>query len=790
MSRPGARARRVPSAPPVRGIAAAVLAATVALASGCGSAPDEVGSTPVDRVLVVSLPGLDWQRARAADMPNLDRFVDEAAVADLATRIGRQGAGPTDAYLTMGAATRAVAPLIDTAVAVEPDEAYGGVPAAELLERRLGEVPDGIAYLGVGGAIDANEASAYGAEVGTLGDELADAGIRRAVVANADAVEGFVSGDPPPEGAYARGAATALMGSDGIVPEGAVSRTLLRDDADAPFGWRLDRDRVLAAVDATWGDADRAVVLVEASDVSRAAAYASRANPAQRRALRDEALVEADALLGSLLERIDPARDAVVVLSPVAPAGSPTLGMVALQAPGVGGGLLESATTRRAGYVQLADVAPTVLSLLGEDTPSDVEGRTFQVTESSGDRTGSLADAAAAADFRDATMVLAITGITLGLALLAAATVWRGRLGRRARAMLAPLGYGALGLVPGSFLAGRVGAARANLPAQILIAVAVAAVVAAACAHLDRRRPGWGAPAAVGGIVGLIALDLLVGAPLQLNTTFGYSVAVAGRFTGLGNLAFALFGSATIVLAALIVDRTGPRGTRVAVGLMAAVVVVEGLPMLGADVGGVLSMVPAFGVTALVLLGRRIRAREVVGLLVATGAVLFLFALVDAARPDEVQTHLARFAEQVLDGRWDLFSKNLGRRWQASLGGAELAGWITVGTVMVLAGLYAVLVHAGRMGPAATRPLRDRPTLAAVMGLAVLGTVGLVANDSSVAVPLTMLIVVAPAAILQVVAPAARDRGARATTPTTTSAPIPPGSATASGDLSPVGQRS
>jgi hypothetical protein len=35
------------------------------------------------------------------------------------------------------------------------------------------------------------------------------------------------------------------------------------------------------------------------------------------------------------------------------------------------------------------------------------------------------------------------------------------------------------------------------------------------------------------------------------------------------------------------------------------------------------------------------------------------------------------------------------------------------------------------------------------VGLAVLGSVGLVANDSSVAVPLTMLIVVAPAVMLQ-----------------------------------------
>jgi hypothetical protein len=227
-------------------------------------------------------------------------------------------------------------------------------------------------------------------------------------------------------------------------------------------------------------------------------------------------------------------------------------------------------------------------------------------------------------------------------------------------------------------------------------------------------------------------------------------VAVAGRFSGLGNLAFALFGSATILLAVLIVDRTGQRGVRVALALMAAVLMVEGLPMLGADVGGVLSMVPAFGVTALILLGRPVGWREVLGLAVATALVLFGFALIDAARPPEVQTHLARFAEHVLDGRWDMYSKSLGRRWQASLGGAELAGWITVGASLAVAAAYAALVRTGRVGPGATRPLRHRPTQAACAGLAVLGLVGLVANDSSVAPPLTMLIVIAPIVMLRI----------------------------------------
>jgi hypothetical protein len=250
--------------------------------------------------------------------------------------------------------------------------------------------------------------------------------------------------------------------------------------------------------------------------------------------------------------------------------------------------------------------------------------------------------------------------------------------------------------------------------------------------------------------VSLIALDILAGAPLQLNTTFGYSVAVAGRFTGLGNLAFALFGAATIVLAALVVDRWGRRGLVPAVALLAGVVVVEGLPMLGADVGGVLAMVPAFGVTALVLAGRRVGWRQVAALVGITVVVLLLFALVDATRPAEVQTHLARLGEQVVSARWDTLGKSLSRRWQASLGGAELAAWITVGVLMAGALAYAGLVATGRAGPGATRAVTHRPTLAAAAGLAVLGAVGLVANDSSVAVPFTMLIVVAPAVMLRV----------------------------------------
>ena len=110
-------------------------------------------------------------------------------------------------------------------------------------------------------------------------------------------------------------------------------------------------------------------MLVEASDLTRATAYRSRVTSARLTAMRRDALAAADDLLAALLERVDRRRDAVIVLSPVAPPGAPALGIAAVRAPGSAPGVLRSATTRRDGYVQLADIAPTVLALLGLDEP-------------------------------------------------------------------------------------------------------------------------------------------------------------------------------------------------------------------------------------------------------------------------------------------------------------------------------------------------------------------------------------------------------------------------------------
>jgi hypothetical protein len=179
--------------------------------------------------------------------------------------------------------------------------------------------------------------------------------------------------------------------------------------------------------------------------------------------------------------------------------------------------------------------------------------------------------------------------------------------------------------------------------------------------------------------------------------------------------------------------------------------------MLGADVGGVLSMVPAFGMTAVLLLDRRIGVRELVGLGVATVVALLAFAFVDAARPGRSQTHLARLADHVVDNRSGPILDSLTRRWEASFGGGDEAGWVVVTGIIGATALYVALVLLRQAGP--RRPQRHRPFVAAGAGLGVLALVGLVANDSSIAVPATMLIVVVPAVALGILASDAAGPG-------------------------------
>jgi hypothetical protein len=564
------------------------------------------------------------------------------------------------------------------------------------------------------------------------------------VVANADTIDELVAfGTAPDVEEYRRDAVAMLMDESGAVPSGAVTTDLLVRDPSRPYGVRYDHELVLGAFGAEWDGHDRSVVLVEASDLRREASYRGRTEPSQAAGARRTALAEADDLLGTVLERVGPGDAVLVAGFPTAP-GRPELGIVALHAPAVGEGLLRSATSGRDGYVQLADLGPTVLELVGAEAPDDVEGRPFTVVAGEHDGPAGLAADVREATFRDDIVPAAtVAFIGANAVLLVLAARWR-RPSPGQRRVLELVAFSIVGAAVATFVLGVSWLSPVHPGTYAAAVVLLGSLLGLAAWAVERRRPGWGMVASVGALLAVIALDVAGGASLQVNTVFGYSVAVAGRFAGLGNLAFALFSAGAVLLAALLAQRGGPAGLRAGLVVLVVALLVDGFPLLGADVGGTLAMVTAFGVTALVLLGRRVGWRELLGLGVLAVATTFVFAMVDLARAEHRQTHLARFAQVVLDGRWPALGDSLLRRFQASFGGFDTVAWGAAVLVGLLTVAFVLLHDRNRLPSADLVASWPRPAVAAGAGLLALALLGWTANDSSIAVPATMLIVVVP----------------------------------------------
>jgi hypothetical protein len=160
-------------------------------------------------------------------------------------------------------------------------------------------------------------------------------------------------------------------------------------------------------------------------------------------------------------------------------------------------------------------------------------------------------------------------------------------------------------------------------------------------------------------------------------------------------------------------------------------------------------VVPAFALTYLILRGRTIGWRELVACGLLAVAVVVLLGLLDSSQAASSQTHLARIGQHLAAGRIGSVGTILWRRVHASFGGSAVLVWLLCLSLVAAALLQAGAVARKLVGPDAPRRSRSPETVALAVGLGALALVGLVVNDSSIAVPATMLIVIVPVLILR-----------------------------------------
>lgn len=390
-------------------------------------------------------------------------------------------------------------------------------------------------------------------------------------------------------------------------------------------------------------------------------------------------------------------------------------------------GALTSPSTGRPPYVQLIDVAPTVLDLLDRPVPDSMDGQPWQV-RGAAPTVAELTDLdTLAVQSKRVTVPFFVVVLVLELGVLLA-------LARRPRAarLVALTGTGVIGA---SYAANLVPWWRTPVPLLALLAVSLALAVAAALVAARTRRPvGW----ICGAVAFLLAVDLVTGAHLQMSSVAGYSALVAGRFAGIGNVAFGVYATAALLGTALLAGRR-PLLLVAAAGLVA--VAVDGAPQWGSDVGGVLALLPAFVVLGLLLHGTRVSVVRLCLTALAAAAVVTAFALVDHARPRADRTHLGRFVDQVADGT----AGEVLRRKADAVFGLLFHSPLTALLPLVVAGAVWLVVRPP--GPLC-RAFEAVPALrAGLLALGVASAIGFAVNDSGAAVPALALTVAAPATV-------------------------------------------
>jgi hypothetical protein len=777
---------------------AALLLAVLAVLLTAVPVADPATAAPAgaDRVVVVGVPGLVWDDVDPQATPALWALAQGSAIGAVSVRAARATSCVLDGWATLGAGNRARFPAPDESMppvplptvplpgeapadpgSEPPREQVPPVPPASPalshcgLQERLAAAGLADPQAAVAAVADDPATARFGAEPAALGTAVGCATVVGRAPALAVAAPGVTIGQrdglPADPGELLTGCPLVLVGLDDLVDAGEPAL----EGSDTGTEPR-PRAAALAGIDAALGR------LVEAV-----------------RAAPGETLL--------LVQGISEVND-----------GRAQLHVGIASGPGFGEPRwLTSASTGRAPFVQLIDVAPTVLAALGLDRPASMNGQALQADGGRPPLAGAIealqqADTAASVHYRS-------TGaFFVGLVLLDAAVVGLGLLvaggrrpdraprpaGERLRGALRPIALGAAAVPVASYLAGllpweRATAPRAALAGSVLLA-ALAVLAVAALGPWRRRRLG---PAVVvlAVTLGTLVGDVLTGSTLELNGLLGYDPIVAGRFTGYGNLGFGLLAVSALLLTALLATaaaRRAPAGraraatAAVVLGAGALTVLVVGAPALGRDFGGVLAALPGFLLLAMLLTGTRVTVTRMAAVLALAVAAVGTLAVLDWLRPPAERSHLGRFVEQLLTGEaWTVVS----RKAEANLGilfGSPLA-WLL--PVALVAAVWLVRPAGGRWGPwlpgrlpgplrgpGLLRGRRDLlpPEDLAVLRAGLLATalslaLGAAANDSGVALPATAASLLVPLLVWLAAGPRYPDGGRAAVGDGTTAGP-------------------
>jgi hypothetical protein len=395
-------------------------------------------------------------------------------------------------------------------------------------------------------------------------------------------------------------------------------------------------------------------------------------------------------------------------------------------------GWLTSASTRRDGIVTLTDLTRTLTEFGSPGSSVAVDGSPFAVysTELSVDEINAKINSVAALSDAAPIGYLTLGLMAAALVVIMVISVPRGQF-RLPKLILIPFGITPAAMM----LTGALPWQYSSSPG-LFVSVLVTAwlVILTALALLIGRiaqLPNIIAATALN--VAAFTIDAALGAVMQPGSLLNSRPIFGLRWYGFGNVTFAAYATAGLLLAGSIAHRllaADRRGAAVAaVGAIGfGIVICEGWPSMGSDFGGVIALTPAVLWLMLALSGIKITWPKLLAIGGAAVLAVALISVLDWRRGPDRRTHLGNFVQRIIDGdALDVISR------KAVASAETITSILGIGSILIGVVLWIVIFRyvVPRISSDFTTA---RSTLIAALVVAILGTL---LNDGGISVWLT-----------------------------------------------------
>lgn len=704
--------KRVLSALSILGVAFLICFASYFISPGIpGHAKKPPKKSPSGRVVLFVMDRLGIDDIAHCEAPNLKKLISQGSVGLMNARIKHDQYG-SGSYLAIGTGNY-VAGGSNAGFSFDSSESFVtptgvNVDASNLFEYKTEkEAPSGSV---VNPFIEEMKprSSAYvtPGTPGALGGILKNSGKRVSVIGNADTftiiddeVSNFFGWETglPGENPYRirkslhREAATIAMDSSGITNSGEVA---LKTPHTYISNLVAYTENILSGNLADF-------LVVELGQTSRVDEFQGFLSENMLAKKRKAAILECDQAIGEISRHLDPSSDLVIICSP-----TPSRKMIdegELLTPIIIAGrgfepssFLYSSSTRKKGLASNFDIAATIIDFFKLERPPQLIGRPLVSAETSYDAASleGFRDVAVASHTSRGGMVNFFIFFSLAvIALLLLVIIMREDLAQSRQTFFsvvflalisAPLAY----LVVSLF-------GRADFYKSIPIAAVMCIGLALASLFLQPRR-NRSLNSAIIFLSGLTLVALIAdtfsGSKLMASSPFGTDLILGGRYYGIGNLYMGVAIGSSLLFVSLIIDThtsffSRPRRRLLfACAVFALVLVLIGLPTLGANVGGAITAAVAFGVFLIKLGGERLkwkRALWVVILLIAFLLILPILEMYAAKQP----THLGELVSRIKGGGLPFFFSQVSRKVAASIRLLKSSNW-TLELVVLALGFF------------------------------------------------------------------------------------------------------